>query len=92
MSSKEHGDYFGICVAGYPEAHPEVIVDDAEQMDKNYWSDIRYLKEKVRMGGGAGAASGCLAGLAGFGWASIWLARYWLWMDVCEEGPGRAGA
>lgn len=22
---KEYGDYFGICVAGYPEGHPDVI-------------------------------------------------------------------
>lgn len=29
---KEHGDYFGIGVAGYPEAHPDKIVDDPEQM------------------------------------------------------------
>lgn len=29
---KEHGDYFGIGVAGYPEAHPDSIVDDPEQM------------------------------------------------------------
>lgn len=27
----QHGDYFGICVSGYPEAHPDSIVDDAEQ-------------------------------------------------------------
>jgi hypothetical protein len=29
---KEHGDFFGIGVAGYPEAHPDSIVDDPEQM------------------------------------------------------------
>ena len=26
-----HGDYFGICVSGYPEAHPDRITGDAEQ-------------------------------------------------------------
>lgn len=29
---KEHGDFFGIGVAGYPEAHPDKIVDDPEEM------------------------------------------------------------
>lgn len=29
---EQHGDYFGICVSGYPEAHPDVIVEDAEQV------------------------------------------------------------
>ncbi|KAG2433005.1 hypothetical protein HXX76_008732 [Chlamydomonas incerta] len=48
---KQHGDYFGICVAGYPEAHPDGIVDDPEQMKKNYLADIAYLKQKVEAGG-----------------------------------------
>jgi hypothetical protein len=43
----EHGDFFGIGVSGYPEAHPDVIVDEPEAMDKNYWADIAYLKQKV---------------------------------------------
>mmetsp|Transcript_20987 Transcript_20987/g.45966 ORF Transcript_20987/g.45966 Transcript_20987/m.45966 type:complete len:596 (-) Transcript_20987:433-2220(-) len=47
---KEFGDYFGICVAGYPEAHPDTIVDDPEQMEKNYWANIDYLKQKVEAG------------------------------------------
>jgi hypothetical protein len=34
-------------VAGYPEAHPDRIVSDADEMKKNYWADIHYLKEKV---------------------------------------------
>lgn len=46
-----HGDYFGIGVAGYPEAHPDVIVSDEEEMKKNYWGDINYLKEKMDAGG-----------------------------------------
>ena len=45
--SAEHGDFFGIGVSGYPEAHPDVIVEDGEEMKKNYWADIDYLKKKV---------------------------------------------
>lgn len=37
----EFGDYFGICVAGYPNGHPEC--DD-------YNKDILYLKDKVDAG------------------------------------------
>ena len=44
---REFGDYFGISVAGYPEAHPDTIVDDPVQMEKNYWENIAYLKQKV---------------------------------------------
>mmetsp|Transcript_2169 Transcript_2169/g.5508 ORF Transcript_2169/g.5508 Transcript_2169/m.5508 type:complete len:592 (-) Transcript_2169:476-2251(-) len=46
-----HGDYFGVCVAGYPEAHPDTIVEDPAQMEKNYWENIAYLKQKVEAGG-----------------------------------------
>ncbi len=35
-------------MAGYPEAHPDVIVDDPEAMKDNYWKDVHYLKEKAR--------------------------------------------
>lgn len=34
-------------MAGYPEAHPDVISEDPEKMKEAYWSDIHYLKEKV---------------------------------------------
>jgi methylenetetrahydrofolate reductase (NADPH) len=34
-------------VAGYPEAHPDVISENSEQMREAYWKDIHYLKEKV---------------------------------------------
>ena len=49
---KTHGSEFGICVAGYPEAHPDFIVDDPEEMEQNYWKNIAYLKEKVDAGAG----------------------------------------
>lgn len=42
-----YGDYFGITVAGYPEAHPEVISDDPKAMEEAYQSDLQYLKKKV---------------------------------------------
>lgn len=47
---EKHGDYFGICVSGYPEAHPDQIVEDPEEMKKKYWEDIEYLKKKVEAG------------------------------------------
>lgn len=43
----EYGDYFGIAVAGYPEAHPDRITSDEEANKKAYWDDIAYLKQKV---------------------------------------------
>lgn len=46
----QYGDYFGICVSGYPEAHPDGIVDDPEQMAANYRQDLEYLKAKVDAG------------------------------------------
>jgi len=46
----QYGDYFGIAVAGYPEAHPETIVEDPEQMKKNYWENLDYLKAKIDAG------------------------------------------
>jgi methylenetetrahydrofolate reductase (NADPH) len=39
---KEHGDYFGIAVAGFPEGHP--------QSRENTDTDFTYLKEKVDAG------------------------------------------
>ena len=47
---EKHGDYFGICVSGYPEAHPDQIVEDPEEMKIKYWEDIEYLKKKVEAG------------------------------------------
>lgn len=42
-----YGDYFGITVAGYPEAHPEVISEDPKAMEEAYQNDLQYLKKKV---------------------------------------------
>ncbi|KAK9842943.1 hypothetical protein WJX74_004685 [Apatococcus lobatus] len=47
---REFGDHFGVCVAGYPEAHPDNIVDDPEDMKKNYWKELEYLHEKCKAG------------------------------------------
>lgn len=44
---EKHGDYFGVGVAGYPEAHPDVISEDPEKMQKAYEGDMEYLKKKV---------------------------------------------
>lgn len=46
----QYGDYFGICVSGYPEAHPDTIVADPAQMEANYRADLAYLKAKVDAG------------------------------------------
>lgn len=49
MRSK-YGDYFGITVAGYPEAHPDVIGIDGVATLEGYHSDLAYLKRKVDAG------------------------------------------
>ncbi|KAL2654165.1 hypothetical protein R1flu_022293 [Riccia fluitans] len=49
---KEHyGDYFGITVAGYPEAHPEVILSESGATEEAYQKDLEYLKKKIDAGG-----------------------------------------
>ncbi|KAJ8755170.1 hypothetical protein K2173_018968 [Erythroxylum novogranatense] len=46
----KYGDYFGITVAGYPEAHPDVIGSDGVATPENYQKDLAYLKQKVEAG------------------------------------------
>eukprot|EP00178_Gracilaria_changii_P002636 TRINITY_DN1393_c0_g1_i1.p1 TRINITY_DN1393_c0_g1~~TRINITY_DN1393_c0_g1_i1.p1 ORF type:complete len:614 (-),score=79.06 TRINITY_DN1393_c0_g1_i1:5559-7400(-) len=41
-----YGDYFGICVAGYPEGHPAGFLDGKISMDE----EMAFLKEKVDAG------------------------------------------
>lgn len=47
---EKYGDYFGITVAGYPEAHPEVIGENGLATPEAYASDLAYLKRKVDAG------------------------------------------
>ncbi|EEF33179.1 methylenetetrahydrofolate reductase 2 [Ricinus communis] len=46
----KYGDYFGITVAGYPEAHPDMIESDGLATPENYQRDLEYLKRKVDAG------------------------------------------
>uniref|UniRef100_A0A7C8ZCD1 Methylenetetrahydrofolate reductase n=1 Tax=Opuntia streptacantha TaxID=393608 RepID=A0A7C8ZCD1_OPUST len=46
----KYGDYFGITVAGYPEAHPDVIGPNGVASAEGYASDLAYLKRKVDAG------------------------------------------
>ncbi|KAE8789233.1 putative methylenetetrahydrofolate reductase [Hordeum vulgare] len=46
----KYGDYFGITVAGYPEAHPEVILGEDGATEEAYSKDLAYLKRKVDAG------------------------------------------
>ncbi|KAF6146404.1 hypothetical protein GIB67_001506 [Kingdonia uniflora] len=45
-----YGDYFGITVAGYPEAHPDKIQSNGLADLDDYKSDLVYLKRKVDAG------------------------------------------
>ncbi|KAK1575540.1 hypothetical protein Q3G72_006368 [Acer saccharum] len=45
-----YGDYFGITVAGYPEAHPDAIGPDGLATLESYQNDLLYLKKKVDAG------------------------------------------
>nr|CAD1822012.1 unnamed protein product [Ananas comosus var. bracteatus] len=46
----QYGDYFGITVAGYPEAHPDVIQGEGGATLEAYSNDLAYLKRKVDAG------------------------------------------
>ncbi|KAG6579712.1 Methylenetetrahydrofolate reductase 2, partial [Cucurbita argyrosperma subsp. sororia] len=46
----KYGDYFGITVAGYPEAHPDVIGSNGVATAEGYQSDLAYLKKKFDAG------------------------------------------
>ncbi|KAE8670277.1 Methylenetetrahydrofolate reductase 1 [Hibiscus syriacus] len=46
----KYGDYFGITVAGYPEAHPDAIGDNGLATPEAYQNDLAYLKRKVDAG------------------------------------------
>jgi len=47
---REHGDYFGIAVAGYPEGHIDHFKDLPECPPEAYKLDLQYLKDKVDAG------------------------------------------
>jgi methylenetetrahydrofolate reductase (NADPH) len=46
----KYGDYFGITIAGYPEAHPDVIEANGLASAEGYQKDLAYLKSKVDAG------------------------------------------
>lgn len=46
----KYGNYFGITVAGYPEAHPDVIPANGIATKEIYENDLAYLKKKVDAG------------------------------------------
>ncbi|KAG8098742.1 hypothetical protein GUJ93_ZPchr0013g33865 [Zizania palustris] len=46
----KYGDYFGITVAGYPEAHPDAIKGVVGATPEAYSNDLAYLKRKVDAG------------------------------------------
>uniref|UniRef100_A0A7N0VGQ5 Methylenetetrahydrofolate reductase n=1 Tax=Kalanchoe fedtschenkoi TaxID=63787 RepID=A0A7N0VGQ5_KALFE len=48
----KYDDYFGIAVAGYPEAHPDVIqLETGLATPEGYQGDLQYLKKKIDAGG-----------------------------------------
>ncbi|CAI5525955.1 unnamed protein product [Closterium sp. Naga37s-1] len=46
----KYGDYFGITVAGYPEAHPDAISGPDGATPEEYQKDLEYLKAKMDAG------------------------------------------
>jgi methylenetetrahydrofolate reductase (NADPH) len=49
---EQHGDWFGISVAGYPEGHIDWFKEGelSEISQEDYMKDLQYLKEKVDAG------------------------------------------
>lgn len=47
---QEHGDYFGLACAGYPEAHPDAIGEGGVATAEAYSKDLAYLKQKCDAG------------------------------------------
>lgn len=43
---EEYGDYFGICVAGYPEGHPDGFLSG----NLTFEEEMSFLKEKIDCG------------------------------------------
>ncbi|KAG6504413.1 hypothetical protein ZIOFF_036746 [Zingiber officinale] len=43
----KYGDYFGITIAGYPKAHPDMIQGDEGATLEAYNSELAYLKRKT---------------------------------------------
>jgi methylenetetrahydrofolate reductase (NADPH) len=48
-----YGDYFSICVAGYPEGHPDVIPKEGLTEEEDMKKEIAYLKQKIDAGANA---------------------------------------
>eukprot|EP00668_Euglena_longa_P000491 GGOE01000614.1.p1 GENE.GGOE01000614.1~~GGOE01000614.1.p1 ORF type:complete len:396 (-),score=69.86 GGOE01000614.1:420-1565(-) len=46
----QHGDYFCLTVAGYPEGHPNVIGADGKCSSTAFEGEMAYLKQKVDAG------------------------------------------
>lgn len=47
---EKYGDYFGITVAGYPEAHPDAMTTPDGATEEAYRKDLEYLKSKMDAG------------------------------------------
>jgi methylenetetrahydrofolate reductase (NADPH) len=47
---KNYGDYFSVCVAGYPEGHPDKIGTSGVISDEEMEAELAYLEKKVEAG------------------------------------------
>ena len=50
---KNYGDFFSICVAGYPEGHPDVIPAEGQISEEAMMKEYEYLKKKQDAGANA---------------------------------------